>query len=51
MPSIKLGQLMSLANRFSGNALSNQQAKAATQYADDNNAKFKLITEKDLGSY
>ena len=29
MPSIKLGQLMSLANRFSGNALSNQQAKAA----------------------
>ena len=25
--------------------------KAATQYADDNNAKFKLITEKDLGSY
>ena len=29
MASIKLGQLMSLANRFSGNALSNQQAKAA----------------------
>jgi len=29
MPSIKLGQLMSLANRFSGNALSNTQAKAA----------------------
>ena len=29
MPSIKLGQLMSLANKFSGNALSNQQAKAA----------------------
>ena len=25
--------------------------KAAAQYADDNNAKFKLITEKDLGSY
>ena len=25
--------------------------KAAVQYADDNNAKFKLITEKDLGSY
>lgn len=29
MPSIKLGQLLSLANKFSGNALSNQQAKAA----------------------
>jgi len=29
MPSIKLGQLMSLATKFSGNALSNQQAKAA----------------------
>ena len=29
MASIKLGQLMSLANRFSGNALSNQQSKAA----------------------
>ena len=29
MLSIKLGQLMSLANRFSGNALTNQQAKAA----------------------
>ena len=25
--------------------------KAAKRYADDNNAKFKLITEKDLGSY
>ena len=25
--------------------------KAAQKYADDNNAKFKLITEKDLGSY
>jgi len=25
--------------------------EAATRYADDNNAKFKLITEKDLGSY
>jgi len=29
MPSIKLGQLLSLANRFSGNALTNTQAKAA----------------------
>ena len=29
MPSIKLGQLMSLATKFSGNALTNQQAKAA----------------------
>ena len=25
--------------------------EAATRYADDNNAKFKLITEKDLGGY
>ena len=25
--------------------------KAAEKYADDNNAKFKLITEKDLGQY
>ena len=25
--------------------------KAAQSYADDNNAKFKIITEKDLGVY
>jgi hypothetical protein len=25
--------------------------QAATKYADDNNATFKIITEKDLGSY
>jgi len=29
MASIKLGQLLSIASRFSGNALSNQQSKAA----------------------
>ena len=29
MPSIKLGQLMSLASRFTGKSLTNQQAKAA----------------------
>jgi len=35
MASIKLGQLMSLANKFSGNALSNQQAASLSSRNDD----------------